>query len=293
LPKSTNAPIVVVPVGDLHVGSAVALCHPDGAALEDGGRYMPNDAQRWLWSKWTELIAIVSAYRAKRYHVIGVQLGEFIDGRHHETTQLLSQAPEIQALAAIDAFQPMATLFDELYVMRGTEAHSGKGAASDYAIAREFGARQDPATGMRAFYKLRLDVDNVLFDIAHHVGGGGDDVRLYGGAIRRETAAMYFEQPRVNVVLRGHVHRYADTGDAFGPRLWGAVIPAWQLKTSFTHRVTRREQFSVGTTLVHVRGEEFSRERLSWDVPPAPILKSMGSTRQRSRKSSTSKSRSR
>lgn len=256
----------------MHVGSSVALVHKEGAALEDGGRYTPNAAQLWMWDKWCRLVDIVRSLRKQRAHIVVVWMGEFIDGRHHETTQLLSQAPEIQACAALDVVMPLASLANESYVMRGTEAHSGKGAASDYSIGREIGARKDPETGMHAFYQLSLMCNDVLFDIAHHVSSGGDDARLYGNAIRRETANMRFENPRVNVVLRGHVHRYSDTGDAFGDNLWGAVIPAWQLKTAFTHRVTRRRLYDVGTTLITCEQGFFQRQRIAWQLPQPPTI---------------------
>lgn len=271
-PRYDRSPIVVVPIGDLHVGSSVALCHPDGIVLEDGGRYMPNAAQVWLWRQYSAILDRVRELRKRRVHVVTVFMGEFVDGRHHETTQLASQAPEIQAAAAIDVFQPLANLSHELYVMRGTDAHSGHGAASDYAIARELGAVRDPATLQAAFYKLRLDVGGVLFDVAHHVGGSGDNPTLYGGNIRRETLAMLTELPDINIVLRGHVHKYADTGEAFGLHRWGGIVPAWQLKTAFTHRVTRREDYTVGTWLIHVESGAWSRERLMWEVPQAPTI---------------------
>lgn len=269
--KYARSPIVVVPIGDLHVGSSVALCHPDGIVLEDGGRYMPNAAQVWLWRQYDAILDRVRELRKRRVHVVTIFMGEFVDGRHHETTQLASQAPEIQAAAAIDVVQPLATMSHELYVMRGTDAHSGHGAASDYAIGRELGAVRD-MTGQAAYYELRLNVGGVVLDVAHHISGGGDDVRLYGNAIKRETAAMLLEDPDINIVLRGHVHRYADTGETFGLSRWGMVTPAWQLKTSFTHRVTRRREFIVGTHLIHVESGAWSRERLMWQVPAAPIV---------------------
>lgn len=288
--KYARSPIVVVPIGDLHVGSSVALCHPDGIVLEDGGRYMPNAAQVWLWKRYSDILARVRELRKRRVHVVTIFMGEFVDGRHHETTQLASQAPEIQAAAAIDVFQPLATMSHELYVLRGTDAHSGHGAATDYAIGRELGAVRD-VTGQAAFYELRLDVGGVLIDAAHHISGGGDDVRLYGNAIKRETAAMLFEQPAINIVLRGHVHRYADTGDAFGLTRWGMVTPAWQLKTSFTHRVTRRREFVVGTQLLHIESGAWSRERLMWQVPAAPTIQARVNSTLRSSTPSSSATR--
>jgi len=265
----TNKKAIVVPIGDLHVGSSVALCPPSGVRLEDGGLYLPNNAQKWLHEKWMELVVILKSHKRRGDHIVVVFLGEFIDGRHHESTQLLAQAPEIQASAAIETFLPISTLADELYVLRGTEAHSGKGSASDYSIGRELGAIADPSTGQCAWYKLRLNVLGTVIDAAHHVSGGGDDIRSYGSAIRRETAAMLLERPETNIVLRGHVHKYSDTGDAFGFHRWGAVIPAWQLQTAFVHRITRRESMLVGTTMLHITPEGFSRHPVWWQVPQA------------------------
>jgi hypothetical protein len=270
---SKNPSVVVVPIGDLHVGSSVALCPKDGVRLEDGGMYFPNQSQKWLHEKWTILVDAVRDLKRKRKHIIVIFLGEFIDGRHHETTQLLAQSPEIQATAAIETFLPISTLANELYVMRGTEAHSGKGAAADFSIGRELGAIRDPDTGQAAWYKLKLDVLGTLFDVAHHVSAGGDDVRTYGSAIRREMAAMLMERPSTNIVLRGHVHKYSDTGDAFGADKWGAVIPAWQLQTAFVHRITRRESAMVGTSLLHVESDGWFRKSLFWKVPePKPMI---------------------
>jgi hypothetical protein len=47
-------PAVLAVESDLHAGSTVAPCSPDGIELDDGGRYMPSDVQVWLWEKRCE-----------------------------------------------------------------------------------------------------------------------------------------------------------------------------------------------------------------------------------------------
>ena len=36
-------------VSDLHCGSTLGLCPPEGVQLDDGGQYLPSAAQKALW----------------------------------------------------------------------------------------------------------------------------------------------------------------------------------------------------------------------------------------------------
>lgn len=264
---------LVVAFSDLHVGSTVALCPPGGILLEDGGRYMPNRAQEWLWSRWKDFWALIRAERRKR-PVVGIMNGEFVDGRHHDSTQLASASPEIMASAALEVMEPAMPALSVLYVTRGTEAHSGHGAASDYAIGRELGAVRDPATGMSAAYQWRIDVGGVTFDAAHHVGGGAR-VSTRGNGVRAELVDMLAAGDAPDVLIRSHVHNYADTGRNFWPRQ-GFVTPAWQLKTAYGHRVTRLRQQTVGGVLVEVEnGKALPIRPIMYNVPIAPAHKTI------------------
>lgn len=259
---------LVVCFSDLHVGSTVALCHPHGIVLEDGGRYMPNAAQEWLWRQWTEFWAMIRRERRRR-PVVGIMNGEFVDGRHHDSTQLASAAPEIMAMAALDVMGIVMPALSALYVTRGTEAHSGHGAASDYNIARELGATIDPESGMRAAYQWRIDVDGVLFDAAHHVGGGGRLATRANG-IRSEMLDAILANDAPDVMVRSHVHNYSDTGRNFWPRQ-AFVTPAWQLKTAFAHRVTRVRPSAVGAVVVEIEDHKALPIRpYLFPVPLAP-----------------------
>ena len=44
----------LVVVSDLHAGCRVGLCPPDGARMDDGGRYRPSRLQRKMWRMWRE-----------------------------------------------------------------------------------------------------------------------------------------------------------------------------------------------------------------------------------------------
>lgn len=258
---------LVVAFSDLHVGSTVALCHPQGIALEDGGRYMPNPAQLWIWDRWIELWGIIKTEK-KRRPVIGIMNGEFVDGKHHETSQLASASPEIMAGAALDVMSVVMPCLSMLYVTRGTEAHSGAGAASDYAIARELGAIVDPTSGMNAAYQWRIDVNGVIIDAAHHVSGGAR-LSSRGNGIRAEMIDSIVSGDAPDVMIRSHVHNYSDTGMNFWPRQ-AFVTPAWQLKTAFGHRITRVRTQNVGCVLVDIEdGQALPIRPILYSVPKA------------------------
>lgn len=263
---TTKRRILLAAVSDLHVGSTVAICPPGGIALEDGGRYQPNVAQVWIWDQWLRYRAVLAGYRKAGWKVVLLVNGEFIDGLHHESSQLAANSPEIMASAALEVVMPLVKEAHTLYVTRGTEAHSGKGAAADYAIARELGAVVDASTGMSAAYQWRIDVGGVIVDAAHHVTGG---VRMTtrGNNIRAEMQDAILAGCAPDIMIRSHVHNYADTGRMFWPRQ-GIVTPAWKLKDSFSHRITRLPAREVGGVVVEIENGAASMVKpITFQVP--------------------------
>lgn len=256
----------MVIVSDLHFGGTTALCPPYGIKLENGGLNMPNLAQKWIWARWLDFWDVVKVSRKRGRHAVVVVNGEFVDGFHHDSTELATNSPEMMAQAALEAFSPIGAIAHELFATLGTEAHSGKGSASDLSIARQLGARVNPATGQHAFQELDLLRGGILFDIAHHVSGGSR-YTTRGNNIKAELLDMLIERPEVNVVVRSHVHTFAETGRNFGPRRHGVVTPAWQLKTAFGSRVTRQRVTQVGGIIYELQAGEFNFRPILYDVP--------------------------
>jgi hypothetical protein len=261
--------VFIAVVSDLHIGSTVALCPPEGIELEDGGRYHPSQVQKWVWAKWIQFWADVKA-RAGMSPIITIVNGEFVDGNHHGTTQIGTPSPTAMMDAAIGVMLKPATMSKALYVTKGTAAHSLAGAASDHAIGKELGAVRCPETGQHAFYHLLLKVKNTRFDIAHHIGGSAR-IHTRGTNIRGEvTDAMLETNNPPDILIRSHVHTYADTGRNF--KTFGVVTPAWQLMTEYSHRVVRRTQRGVGGLLFEVTANGWDFEPLRYQLPPVPEM---------------------
>ena len=232
-------------VSDLHCNSTVALCPPT-VNLDDGGTYRASKAQRWIWRQWTSYWREVAESRERAGGSLIVVLnGELADDNYHPTTQLVTRNPADMLKLSAAVLTPMLDMLkegDRVFVTRGTEAHSGPSAHLDETIANDISAAPfDEDANIYSHWRLKMQVDDVRFDIAHHPPGGGGRVPWTRGNFANRLAAMIAfecaergERPP-HFLIRGHVHRPGDSYDAFSVR--AMVLPSWQLTTSFGHRI--------------------------------------------------------
>ena len=98
-----------------------------------------------------------------------------------------------------------------------------------------------PGDYLYSHWQLRLDIEGVRFDIAHHPPGGGGRVPWTRGNFAGRLAAMTFyeaiergEKPP-HLYVRGHVHRPGDSYDLSPVR--ALILPSWQHTTSYGYRI--------------------------------------------------------
>ena len=129
--------IVLGVASDIHCGSTVGLLGPDGIELDDGGSYMPSPVQRWLWDCWTAGWEHVAKIVKREKAEFGfVSNGDATDGNHHGTTQIISPAEGAHIKAATECFRvPLAMNPKWVWIVRGTEAHVGKGGGLEEGMA--------------------------------------------------------------------------------------------------------------------------------------------------------------
>ena len=232
---------IVLVVSDLHVNSTVALC-PPVFNLDDGGTYRASPQQRFLWRHWLALCETTAA-RRMGHRLVVILNGELADDNYHPTTQLITKNPADMMRLSATVLKPMLDLIqdgDLILATRGTEAHSGPSGAMDEAIARDIGAT-GPTADIASHWRLRVTLDGVRFDVAHHPPGGGGRLPWTRGNFANRLAAMsIFESAErggrsPHLLLRGHVHRPDDSYDRYATR--ALVLPSWQLTTSYGHRI--------------------------------------------------------
>lgn len=260
---------VLAVVSDLHVNSTVALCTPQ-FTLDDGGTYRASRQQRWIWARWVAFWQTVAERRQGQRLVI-VLNGETADDNYHPTTQLVTRNPADMIRLSAEVLAPALSLLgdgDRVYVLRGTEAHTGPGSWLDEKIAQDIGATGDGATA--SHYRLRVSVEGVRLDVAHHPPGGGGRLPWTRGNFANRLAAMAVfdaaeqDTRAPHVLIRGHVHRPEDSYDRYGTR--ALVLPAWQLQTAYGHRIGG-DPLPVGGVILTCDGGRVAVEKHYWNWP--------------------------
>lgn len=261
---------LVALVGDLHCNSTVALC-PPSINLDDGGTYRYSKQQRWIWARWLAFWQTVAERREGRRLVV-ILNGELADDNRHATTQLVSRNPADYTRLSLACLEPVMKLLqvdDRLYVLRGTEAHSGASGSIDEMIARDLGA-VGPDDNTASHFNLRINVDGVRLDVAHHPPGGGGRLPWTRGNFANRLAGMaVFDAAErgdkaPHLYVRGHVHRPEDSYDRFATR--ALVLPSWQLQTAYGHRIGGAP-LPIGGAIVTCDNGRHDVEKHYWHWP--------------------------
>ena len=256
---------VIAITSDQHCGSTIALCPPK-VHMDDGGEYVASAAQRWLWGNWQAFWKRAAAVR-KEHNARFVQVynGDMTDGDHHGTSQILSGNPTVQAAVVNAALHiPKSLSPDEMFFIRGTEAHVGKSASFEERIA--LGLKKDgmpvipeAVNGNASHWHAKMEYDGVRLDFAHH-GRMGQRPWTKGSianylAFQIWTEHHLRDEPHPHVAVRSHMHQFWDTADAYPTRL--IQTASFQLATAYVHKVVTESSLADvgGVILVIKRGK--------------------------------------
>jgi hypothetical protein len=272
--RSPARPKNVIVVSDLHIGCQLALCHPDGGRLDNGGTYKPTPAQLALWRMWQEFWGewVPRVTHDEPYHA--VLNGDTLDGRHHGATSQWSQNLADQSRHARLILAPVAEACrargGKLYMIRGTTAHAGESGEEEERLARDLEAAANTA-GQFARWDLWLSVGEGLVHFAHTIGTTNSSAHETS-AINAELAAAFTDSGRwgkrpPDIVVRSHRHRCAEIrlphANGYATSL---VTAGWQLKTPFMTRLMhgRTSEPQIGGTLIRRGDEELHTRHRVW-----------------------------
>lgn len=280
-----SRPVVLAITSDWHAGSTVAVC-PPRIGLDDGGEYVHSKAQSWLWGNWTgywDRAATIRDDLNAELFMLGN--GDAVDGDHHKTTQILSGNPAAQA-AVVDALLkvPLALKPDRIVMIRGTEAHVGQSASSEERIAR--GLRKDgwpiigdENTGTSSHWHFRTEIQGVRLDFAHH-GRVGTRPWTKPNVTANLAAEIFYTHAKEDfkrnrpptaphLAVRSHMHQFVDTHDQHPVRV--IQTPAWQLATSFIHRIAPGAIADVGGLIVTIQDGAYDVEPVIYNPEQTPV----------------------
>lgn len=269
---------IVASVGDLHITSTVGLC-PPVANLDDGGTYHASPAQRQLWDCWTDFWQGIAARTPAGAQKIAIINGDAVEadvrGRSY---QMITRHKATMLSIALAVLEPLLAWAEQVYVIRGTEAHVGKGGQYEEMLAADLTTAVGPGPGQpRSWWHLRRKIAGVRFDVAHHVQMSGIPWNEKFAAIRLAERIQYqylvqMRQPAPQVVLRSHVHRRNDSGRNDSGRNYADMIaiiqPAWQLRTAYNYRIASENSLAhIGGVWLDLQGGQVA----AWDYQTYPF----------------------
>lgn len=233
-----------VVINDLHCGCQMGLCLPRNK-MDGGGVYTPNNVQKKIasyWREWWE--KWVPRFCEGRFGV--VINGDVVDGVHHRSTHQWTHNMKDQGRCAYELLAPVCHQAEELYVIRGTEAHDGISGEEAEALAEKLGAKKDEA-GNHARFELWLKIGSGLVHALHHIGTTGSSA-YESTAVHKELTEAFQEAGRwgerpPDMIVRAHRHRYLKTevSSEHGSAT-AVVVPGWQAKTPFAWRIPGARQ---------------------------------------------------
>jgi hypothetical protein len=279
-PMSSSPIKNLVIVSDTHSGCRLALCPPEGVALDDGGRYTPSEFQRKMWTMWMEFWQewVPRTTHGEPFDM--VHNGDAIDGVHHNSTTQISHNFEDQLRIAELVLAPVVAQCHasggHYYQIRGTAAHVGQSSVYEEMLGKRLGAVPSPE-GQYARYDLWKRVGDALVHLMHHVGVTSSSAHE-ASAVNAELTAEYVEAARwghepPDFVIRSHRHRSIAV-DMNSSKGYAAAIvtPGWQGKTPFAWKVAgaRISEPQFGGLLIRQGDEEFHYRRQVWSLGRSP-----------------------
>jgi len=259
-------------VSDLHVNSAVALC-PKQMKRDDGQTIRPSKSQRWLrknWlSFWRDVAQLKAEHSAETYALIN---GDWGDLNKHSKYQLLSPNTDDVLDWMVEVVEPLRAVTNDVFIVRGTEAHVGGVGWIENRAAKEIGALKDPNTALPSWWVFRGTFDGVRVMCTHHPGTNSTRPWTTGAAANRAAAivmdAHYSSKFKPHLAIFGHVHHNEDSFDNHTVR--AVFNRSWTLADAFTHRIGFGIKRSViGGLIVICDGGDYRVIKKSYKLPEA------------------------
>lgn len=229
---------LIVHVGDLHVGSTVALC-PPAVTLDDGGTYQASPIQLWYYQCWVAFWEDTA--RLKRR--LGVPVlaefgGDLREGDHHNTTQLWAKNEYDQDRAVAQVLAMARPVIDGAVFVRGTPAHGGPASSADERYAEVLAGKGWPVVrngSQWSWWIWTAEIEGVRLQAKHQPGTVSRVPAKLDSAAAREAEYLAAEYRRhgqqpPDVAVFHHVH-YRARG--YFETTYCHFCPAWQLPTNW------------------------------------------------------------
>jgi len=234
----------IVIISDPHCGCQLGLCPPGPIKRDEKGSYYPSSFQKKVWKAWEEWWDYWVPLYTKEEPYILVVNGDVLDGNPYGAKTPISLNVAIQSRIAKKILRPILEKKKciEYYHIRGTEAHVGKSAENEEALAETLGAIPEEEGGPYSRWEMWTRLDKALIHFSHHIGttssSAYESTAVYRELIEAFNEAGRWKDEPPDVVVRSHRHRQFEVTIATDKGMGKSIVtPGWQLKTPLTYRM--------------------------------------------------------
>ena len=224
----------VVVVSDMHVNSTVGLC-PAYVNLDDGGTYLPSKPQKVILKAFHDFC---DKSLDTKEPIILILNGDLVEDGN-KGTQVISRNKATIMSMAVDVISPLIDKAEKVFVIRGTEYHTGNSGELEESIAQDFDNAVPSKKGTASWWHLRTKISNVRFDVSHHINMGNLPWTEKNAANKLSDILMYryveWKEALPDIAIRSHVHRVSDSG--LNKMIYSITQPCWCTATAFVHRI--------------------------------------------------------
>jgi hypothetical protein len=130
--------------------------------------------------------------------------------------------------------------------------------------------------GTASHWHVRLDIEGVRLDFAHH-GRVGTRPWTRPNVVANLAAEIFYDHaaegmPHPHLAVRSHMHQLVDTYDQHPTRV--IQMPAWQLATSFIHRIAPGKLAHIGGIIIVIENGEYEVEKVRFRPQATRVWKS-------------------
>lgn len=256
----------LVVLSDTHCNHTVGLCLPQ-VKTGDGDYSTAGVIRRWVFHQWESVLEEIE--KKKRGELWTILNGDIVEADSKQRSgQLISRDKTEIANTAHDVLLPLMEMSKGVYVLRGTEAHTGVNASVEEEFAQKFdNVIENKETNKHTWWHLPLVFSGVKMDIMHHPkgNGGGRPYNSQSGVDRLASDTLFEaanEQADIpDLVIRSHLHGYKDSGSAFRTR--AIITPAFCLLTAYGYRIGLSHDGELGAVLIHCENGQYEVEPIT------------------------------
>lgn len=252
----TNKDVLLVSLSDMHSGGSTALFPDYQMTFSHNGKdamiARATPLQARMYKHWIACGKAIKE-RGKGKRIVVVHNGDALEGHHHGSIQIVTPNPKHQTEIHIELMETLLKESghsvkngDELHYTSGTESHTGW---EEYGISEHFDAHFHD--------ELQAKINGVAVWFTHHGGGAGKGANE-GNGYRNWLKDIYFECLRAgktppDMVVTAHFHKpIYQTYVMDWHTIHGMILPSWQQKTRYAHRVAPFQRNDIGLMLTTI-----------------------------------------